>query len=152
MSAQSNKLNDMMEHLPANLYIGNANGERIYLSRPSFDCDWYWGFGYIGNSRCHYHLDGISKYQNINFRDALLAHFGDSFIIKDDKAVWQFAEIVLTIYALKQAAELFHLGGSHMTTNPAGDTLKKKDWENEINNELIPRQIAELYKILLKKA
>ncbi len=151
MTAQSNTLNDRMAHLPAKLYIGNHNGERIYLSRPSFDCDWYWywGFGYLGNRNCHYHLNGVDEGKNINFRDALLAHFGESFIIKNDAAVWKFAEIVLTIYTLKKSAELFHLGGSHMTTNPGAAMLKNAEWEREINEVLIPAQILELYKILL---
>ena len=152
MSAQSNKLNAMVAHLPEKLFIGRHKGEGIYLSRPSFDCDWYWGFGYIGNRNCHYHLDGIGKGKNINFRDALIQHFGDTFIIKKDSALWQFAEIVLTIYTLKKSAELFHLGGSHMTTNPGAAMLKKSEWENEINHVLIPAQILEMYKILLPEA
>lgn len=151
MTAHSSKLNALVSALPAKLYIGNHDGERIYLSRPSFDCEWYWGFGYIGNRNCHYHLDGIGKSENINFYDALLAHFGDSFIVKGQD-VWKFAEVVRTIYTLKKSAELFHTGGAHYTTNPAADTLKKSDWETEINDVLIPRQIAELYKILLKTA
>lgn len=151
-NAQSNMLNDRMAHLPKSLYIGNNDGQRIYLTRPSFDCNWYWGFGYLGNRNCHYHLDGIAKGENINFYDALKKHFGASFIVKGD-AVWKFAEIVLTIYTLKKTAELFHLGGSHMTTNPAADTLKaKSDWEKEINEVLIPRQVEELYKLLLPTA
>ena len=152
-TAQSNKLNAMMAHLPAKFYMGNRDGERIYLSRPSFDCNWYWGFGYLGNRNCHYHLNGVTEGKNINFRDAVLAHFGDSFVIKDERDVWTFSEIVLTIYTLKDTAELFHLGGSHMTTNPDAATLKAKgEWLTEINEVLIPRQIEELYKILLKYA
>lgn len=146
-NAQSNKLNNMMAHLPARLYVGNHDGERIYLSRPSFDCNWYWGFGYLGNRNCHYHLDGIGKHENINFHDALLKHFGDSFIVKGAD-LWKFAEIVLTIYKLKSAAQMFHLGGSHMTTNPGAAMLKKTEWETELNEILIPAQILELYKIL----
>ena len=147
-SDQSNTLNAQMEQYPAKVYMGSNHGERIYLSRPKFDCDWYWGFGYLGNTRCHYHLNGVTEGKNINFRDALLAHFGDSFIIKDEALVWQFSEIVLTIYTLKEAAEMFYRGGSHMTTNPDAASLKKTEWVDEINNVLIPRQIAALYKIL----
>ena len=147
-SDQSNTLNAQMEQYPAKVYMGSNGGARIYLSRPKFDCDWYWGFGYLGNDRCHYHLNGVTEGKNINFRDALLAHFGDSFIIKDEALVWQFSEIVLTIYTLKKAAEMFYRGGSHMTTNPDAASLKKTEWVDEINNVLIPRQIAALYKIL----
>ena len=152
MTAQTIKLNAMLSHLPAKLLLGKHDGENIYLTRPSFDCEWYWGFGYIGNRNHHYHLDGICKGENINFRDALLKHFGSSFVVKDSNDVWKFAEIVLTIYTLKRTAELFHLGGSHMTANPDAAKLKKSDWETEINDVLIPSQILELYNILLKNA
>ena len=148
MTTQTTKLNAAMAHLPAKLRIGTHDGETIYLSRPSFDCGWYWGFGYIGNRNHHYHLDGIGKGENINFRDALVKHFGDSFIVKDEAALWKFAEIVLTIYTLKRAAETFTRGGSHMTTNPGAALLTKPEWVTEINDVLIPAQILELYKIL----
>ena len=28
--------------------LGYINNESIYLSPPSWDCNWYWGFGYLG--------------------------------------------------------------------------------------------------------
>ena len=130
-SEQSNRLNALTAHFPAKLFIGVHGGERMYLSRPSFDCDWYWGFGYIGNRNCHYHLNGIDEGKNINYFDAIKQHFGESFIIKDDKGIWTFAELVRTIYTLKETAEMFHRGGSHYTTNPAktlssAQTLRRK--------------------------
>jgi hypothetical protein len=150
-TAFANALNAKMEAFPLKVYMGNVDGERIYMTRPSFDCNWYWGFGYLGNRNCHYHLDGIGKGENINFRDALVKHFGESFIIKDDRLLWQFAEVVRTIYTMKKAAEMFHMGGSHMTTNPDADTIKSKsNWEQEINEVLIPRQIAAMYEIIEK--
>lgn len=145
-------LNAKMEQFPENVILGKNEHGVINLRRPSFDCDWYWGFGYLGNRIIHYHLSGIGEGENINFHDALTKHFGDSFIIKDGKDIWQFAEIVQSIYTLKKAAELFHLGGAHYTTNPDAEMLKKSDWEREINEVLIPQQIASMYKILAKYA
>lgn len=36
------------------------DGQLIMLRAPSWDCEWYWGFGYLGNKNEHYHL---SSYQ-----------------------------------------------------------------------------------------
>lgn len=32
------------------VFLGTSKktNERIYLEKPSFDCNWYWGFGYLG--------------------------------------------------------------------------------------------------------
>jgi hypothetical protein len=150
-SAFARELNAKMEKYPANVVLGRSEYGFVNLRRPSFDCDWYWGFGYLGNRDCHYHLSGIGEGENINFRDALVKHFGDSFIIKDEALLWQFAEVVQTVYRLKTMAELIHLGGSHYTTNPHADSIKGKgDWEREINEVLIPQQIDAMYAILEK--
>ena len=37
------------------------DNRRIYISKPPFDCGWYWGFGYLGNSREHYHLSSYAQ-------------------------------------------------------------------------------------------
>lgn len=39
-------------------YFGTVkkDKDRIALYAPTFDCGWYWGFGYLGNKNCHYHL------------------------------------------------------------------------------------------------
>ena len=41
------KTNFLKSNYPEKIYIGTVDGEKIYLSAPSWDCDWYWGFGYI---------------------------------------------------------------------------------------------------------
>lgn len=145
------KLNAEMEAFPKSVRLGRGTFDdrgSVSLKRPEFDCDWYWGFGYIGNRWCHYHLDGIGKGENINFRDALVKHFGDSFVIKSDRNLWRFAEVVQTVYRLKGAADLFHIGGSHYTTNPCAESLKREDLWKEINGVLIPQQIRAMYTIL----
>lgn len=144
----SRELNDLMKKYPAKFYLGTVGNERIYLYVPSWECDWYWGFGYLGNRNCHYHLNGIGKYENINFHDAMLKHFGESLVLKDT-ALWQFCEIVLTIYTLKEAAEVLGRGGSHMTMNPDKQLLCVPDTVAHINQVLIPAQIASMYKILI---
>ena len=128
--------------------------ERIYISKPTFDCDWYWSFGYLGNRNCHYHLDGYAKQdnfiakdsdgkyhsltvvRNICMHDALLADYELSDRIKAN--LWKFCELALTIYTLKEAAGIYHIGGSHQTTNPCKDLLKDDAKYKELVETTLP--------------
>ena len=127
--------------------IGKIDGENIYLSAPSWDCDWYWGFGYLGNRDCHYHLDGLNKDKNLF--DALREHFGDSLTINEDK-LWTFCELIATFYTLKESAEVFGRGGSHYTKNPIQDLLIDEEKTKEINDIILPALFTELDKLLTK--
>lgn len=151
--ALASRLNAMMEKYPKNVVLGTPVNEirPVSLRRPSFDCNWYWGFGYLGNLECHYHLSGLADGKNINLFDAIKQHFGDSLIFKDDALLWQFCEVVNTVYALCKMSELLYIGGSNYSNNPCRDELKaKKEWYVEINEVLIPNQIAAMYDILAK--
>lgn len=132
--------------------IGTRYGCSIFFRVPSFDCDW--SFGYLGNSQCHFHLDGLTVMNedcaNLNMFDQLKKFFGDSLTITDDKDLWTFCELSKTIYTLKATAELFHRGGSHYTSNPDANSIKNPEIENHINGVLIPSQIRHLWTILDK--
>ena len=84
------------------ILIGKNENENIYLTPPSWDCDWYWSFGYIGNKNCHYHLDSLLK----NNIEGLKEHFDGTFIIRNSQ-MWEFAELTETVYKLKETVLLF---------------------------------------------
>ncbi len=126
--------------------LGEVDGNNIWLSAPSWDCGWYWGFGYLGNRDCHYHIDGLDKYKNMF--DAIKEHFGESLTIKDDKKLWTFCELIATFYALKETAEVLGRGGSHYTTNTCADIIKNKKEANRINDEVMPAIFHELSELL----
>jgi hypothetical protein len=58
--------------------LGNLKGtlEPVYLEDFSWDCDWYWGGGYVGNKNFHTHFDGCfldvvdSRGHSLNSRGA----------------------------------------------------------------------------------
>ena len=131
--------------------IGVMDSRGVMLRVPSFDCGWYWGFGYLGNRDCHFHLDHLdsmdSKLANKNLYDQLIGLFGDSLTIPKDR-LWTFCEIVKTIYTLKEAAEVFGRGGSHYTQNPDKNALTVPEYVRHINDELIPMQIRSLWALL----
>ena len=130
------------------MFLGRRKSDNaaIYLTKPSWDCNWYWGFGYLGNSREHYHLSSYANGRNINMRDALLEDYDLNPRI--EKQLWVFCELVETAYALKKTAEVLGRGGSHYTTNPLSDIIKNPDEVKRINEIVLPsifNAIAELF-------
>ncbi len=132
--------------------IGTAQGESIgeLLAAPKWDCGWYWGFGYLQNRDIHHHIDGLGKEKNQNMFDALKAYYGESLTIKDDADLWTFCELMITFYALKQAAEVLGRGGSHFTTNPVADVIKSESETKRINETVLPAIFDALEDVLKK--
>ncbi len=145
------------------LGVRKDDGSTIYFSKPTFDCGWYWGFGYLGNKNCHYHIESYqsksvlfekkeggfyhgTEKRNICIHDALLADYGLAPKIKDN--LWTFCELVLTIYALKKTADIYHIGGSHMTINPGAKTLINKERYDWLVFDAIPKQIQLLWDLI----
>ena len=62
---------DFLTNLPENVRLGVLDGRGIALRRPSWDCDWYWGFGYLGNRDCHFHLNGLESMDSECYRKNL---------------------------------------------------------------------------------
>lgn len=147
-------------------FIGKKDGYNIYLTSPSWDCGWYWGFGYLGNNRCHYHVDGLKHIENyikgedghfhltsehVNLYEGFKRHFDeDTFIVKEDNDIWKLAELFETFYRLRETAEVFGRGGSHYTENPCKNILIDKELVNRINEVILPEIFEEIYKILEK--
>ena len=141
------------------ILLGYNNNKPIYLSPPSWDCGWYWGFGYIGNKDCHYHIDGLTKidtYNNeakvfttklVNLYDGFTEHFGDTLQVRNSD-LWTLVELFSTFYKLKETAEVLGRGGSHYTNNPCKDLIINVDEVTRINNVVLPQIFEEIYKIL----
>ena len=137
---------DTVKYPRVKIGVSKAEGV-IYLTPPRWECDWYWGWGYIGNQSYTSHLNHIDRYRNIY--DAMKAYFTD--IPLSDKDLWTFSELVTTFYALKKVAAIYNTGGSHYSTNPMAHILKDKDRCNHINQVLLPAIFVEAYKLFERK-
>lgn len=126
--------------------VNKNTNERIWLDKPSWDCGWYWGFGYLGNKDCHYHLSGYQNGRNINMYDALMGDYDLNPKIKEN--MWQFCELVKTAYVLKETAEVLGRGGSHFTTNICKDIIVNKDEVKRINEVVLPKIFDAIYKLI----
>ena len=113
------------------IYLGNTTEYgRLYLSKHSWDCGWYWGFGYIGNSRLHMHIDSL-----INGEYDVNKIFDGSTGITQDQW-WIIRDLFRQAYALKAAAEVYQYGG-HQTTKPGiTDCIKNLEMAAQINKDL----------------
>lgn len=137
-----------LSNYPKQIFLGKNQNESTYLSAPSWDCGWYWGFGYLGNKNCHYHVDGLERSENCNLFDAFKKHFGKTLIVRDSQLL-TLCELFKTFYTLKETAEVLERGGSHMTSNPCKDLIINKSEVERINNIILPQIFEEIYKILI---
>ena len=106
-------------------------GESISIEKHSWDCGWYWGFGYIGNRRLHTHASV--------FTHELLWHNVEQVfersIFKNNNQFWIFKDLLKQAYVLQECAEVYHYGG-HCITDPKTEVIKNKNMQNKINKDL----------------
>lgn len=158
-----------------NVYLlgKQKDGTFIWLEAASWDCDWYWGFGYIEtytNNRypnksmdinSHSHWSGlVGKQEKYNFdkkcfvlSQDYIHHLNDNPDISEtvltDKESWELADLMQSFYTLQDTAKIFHSGNSHLTTTSIN--LKNQELENHINKVLMPQIFKRVYEILTPK-
>ena len=113
------------------VYLGNTTEYgKLYLSKHSWDCGWYWGFGYIGNSRLHMHIDSlIGTESNVD-------KIFDKGTPITQSQWWIIRDLFKQAYALQKAAEVYQYGG-HQTTKPGiTDGIKNLEMAALINKDL----------------
>jgi len=148
----------------------NKSGEYIWLESAKWDCDWYWGFGYIEtytNNKypaiskditSHSHWSGlVGKQERYNsdkqcfcLDSKYVSHLNENPDIEStvltDKESWELADLMQSFYTLRDTAEICHSGNSHLTTT--GIDLKNQELENHINKMLLPKIFERVYQIL----
>ena len=136
------------------LGIGEDN-KKIWLVEPSWDCDWYWGFGYLETYTrrfgqtdidMHTHFDCLGKEKNQNYYDAFKEYFKETTLA--DNEIWKLCDYMKTFYTLRKTAELFRHGNSWYTGQATIEELKRTDIENEINKKMLPKLFEEIDKLL----
>lgn len=136
----------------------DAEGTRYYLEEASWDCDWYWGFGYVKtytnnrnpeksrDIRSHTHFDTMFL-ENLN-------NFWEDLLVKtpfSDDEKYKLLELMKSFYTLKAYSELLYMGHSGITSKvDSFRELVKNDNEYiRINRDLLPKIFEEVYKILI---
>lgn len=127
-----------------------------YLEAPTWDCGWYWGFGYIEGFRGNVVNDTrqASHQHAEDFMSKWFTEFNGSNPVLSETTFtqaegWTLSELFKTFYTLKESAELLGRGGSHITTNPLAELLTDKAYTEKINTVYIPAVTAKIIEILI---
>ena len=154
-------------------------GERrpVFLEGFKWDCNWYWGGGYIGNRDFHAHFNGafldvpdirghvlgnfvtpwqeLREYQKENkvvLRNGA-AVWEDIGVFLDDVPPhiaanwWRIKDLYKQFYKLQNAAEVFQYGG-HCTSEGRTEAEINKELARSINLHIAQVIIPEIAKAL----
>lgn len=136
----------------------DANGTNYWLEEPSWDCGWYWGFGYIEtytNNNCpakssdidsHQHFDSLFLNGPECARDLFKKFFVETTLT--DSEIWELCDYMKTFYTLKSAAELFRHGYSYYTERAKITSLHNQAEEDLVNKKWLPEVFAHIIKLL----
>jgi len=123
----------------------DEGGVNYWMEAPSFDCEWYWGFGYIEtytnnqNPEKSKDIDSHSHFSGLFPKGKF--HVNEFFTKTPltDKEAWELSDLMKSFYTLKETAEVFHRGGSNLSgSNGITQDLKDEELEKIINEVKIP--------------
>lgn len=136
----------------------DKEGVRYWLEQGTWDCDWYWGIGYVETYKSnrqphtardidsHQHFNRLFFNKGINGHDAFKAFFAETPL--SDREIWTLCELMKSLYIFREYSDTIHTGGAHYTTNPCKETIQNASEYERINKTVIPALLAEVYKLL----
>lgn len=113
------------------IYLGITEEHgRVYITKHSWDCDWYWGFGYVGNRDCHFHFESFLTNCPCKASDLFKEPtFSDS-------SWWIIRDLFIQAYALKEAAATYRYGGHQCTSKGITDIIQDSVMAAHLNKDL----------------
>ena len=139
------------------LGVRKEDNKEVWLEEGHFDCDWYWGVGYVEVFNHNYtdiieHTHFDSLFLKTNIYDSFKDYFKETTLT--DNEIWQLLELMQTIYQLRNISDTIYQKGSHITSNNTEKDIFNEDiYKNmydKINNEDIPKLLKQVYKIIRK--
>ena len=141
------------------VYLLGADSEGTYywLEAPKWDCNWYWGFGYIetytNNKRpdlstdiqSHEHADNFMSKWFITWNNSKPRLKESTF---SEEEGWELSELFAQFYFLREAAEMFGRGKANVSTKSSIPLWKDEAKVKEINEVLIPMVTKRVIEIL----
>ena len=136
------------------------DGPNFWLKEPTWDCGWYWGFGYVSTYQSHQHYDGLcfKKYEYYDHKKGCFQQGEYIHKLSDrpdvvacsliEREQWILSDLMKMAYTLKKTAELYRQGNAHLTSHELVPQLKRPDREKEINEIELPAIFAQIEKLL----
>ena len=136
----------------------DENKTKYYLEASNWDCNWYWGGGYVetftNNSNpqrskdiaSHSHFNYMFFNKNKSAYDEFSTFFKDTPFCNVE--IWEILELLKSFYIAREYSDFIYRGGAYYTSNPTQGIIKNNDEYKRINEKVIPQIMAELYKIL----
>lgn len=138
----------------------DEEGINYWLEEASWDCGWYYGFGYIetytNNETPHLSRD-INSHEHYDSKilknGVCPEDFRKIFVETPltDSEIWKLNELMQTFYTLKKYHAMLYIGGSHITTNSVHDILKNDKEYNRLKDIVFPALFKEIYNLLENK-
>ena len=142
----------------------NENGKKLWLEAPSWDCGWYWGFGYVEtytnnhnpemarDINSHSHISGLV---GCEIGGKWIHNLYDSPELKEktftEREGWELSELFKQFYLLQKVAEFAHkkpVAGCNVTTVKDVDHGDLSGWYEKTNKDMIPKITAKILGIL----
>ena len=136
----------------------DTEGIKYWLEAPSWDCGWYWGFGYIEtytNNNCpskardiesHQHFYSLFLNSKVCEFDAFKQFFKETTLSNDE--IWLLIDYMKSFYTLRETAAILGSGYSHMTGRAKIEEVKNVEMVKEINGIILPAIFEKIDKIL----
>lgn len=136
----------------------NKDGEYVWLEKESWDCGWYWGYGYLHtftNNRqperskdlsSHFHFDTTF----LKGPDCCFEMFKTYFkeTVLTDNEIWELCDYMKTFYTLKEVAELFKKGYSHQTERAKVEKIQSETQYDLVNKVWLPEVFKRIETLL----
>lgn len=142
----------------------NLDGTYYWLAEPSWDCGWYWGFGYIQSFTNNTHPDLARDMKSHEHIEAYMGEVGENgeriYNISDfphlnggktfnKKKSWELSELFTQFYTLRKSADLFYLKSSYIaSTSVKHDESECDRMYNYINQIMMPAIFKRIEDIL----
>lgn len=133
------------------MYLGKILNKNIYLNKSDIfnfgKLSNYWTFWDLKNITSFNSVINCNENKQVNLYFGIKHHFKDTFIIKDDKDLWNFCELLETYRILQKVYYLFKTGCAGISIdNPCRELLKA----HSCNPQLIEEIVKSLHDILNK--
>jgi hypothetical protein len=136
----------------------NKDGEYVWLEKESWDCGWYWGFGYLHtftNNRqpersrdlsSHFHFDSTFLNGPDCCHDMFKNYFTETVLTDDE--MWILCDLMMTYYTLKKSAELFKHGYSYQTQKAKIEKVQSETHYDLVNKVWLPEVFKKIETLL----